>query len=90
MVPANRQNARQGCVSKSKERHMTRLISRIGITTALVAVSASTAWSHPADHSYLSLGQSLVHLLTEPDHMLYMGLAVAVAYFAFRKYRKSA
>jgi hydrogenase/urease accessory protein HupE len=50
-----------------------------------LAILATPAMAHPADHSFDFL-QSIAHLLTQPDHLALLGAAAvgAVAVFKFR------
>lgn len=50
----------------------------------LLALLPTPAFAHQGDHSH----SGLLHLLTEPDHLLLMGLAVAAVVWAFVKVRR--
>lgn len=42
----------------------------------LLAFVPSMALAHPGEHSGLVFGRSLVHLLTEPDHLAIIAVVV--------------
>ena len=53
------------------------------------AMTVLTAWcgpaaAHPGDHSHVDV---ITHLLTEPDHLAMIGLALAVAVAGWRWWR---
>jgi len=50
---------------------------------ALFALIPAPAFAHQGDHSH----SGLMHLFTEPDHLLLMGLAVAAVVYVFVKVR---
>ncbi|WOG28677.1 HupE/UreJ family protein [Endozoicomonas sp. 8E] len=61
------------------------------VSTATAAVLASSlAFAHPGDHSEGSVFSLLMHFLTEPDHMVFIGVAGALACFSYRIYKKIA
>jgi hydrogenase/urease accessory protein HupE len=51
---------------------------------ALLALIPAPAFAHQGDHNH----SGLLHLLTEPDHLLLMGLAVAAVVYVFVKVRR--
>ena len=51
---------------------------------ALLALIPSAAFAHQGDHGQ----SSLLHLLTEPDHLLLMGIAVVAVVYVFVKVRR--
>ncbi|WP_422135547.1 HupE/UreJ family protein [Endozoicomonas sp. ALD040] len=59
----------------------------VSIATAAVLVS-SQAFAHPGDHSEGSVFSLLMHFLTEPDHMVFIGVTGALACFSYRIYKK--
>ena len=67
------------------EQHMKKTV----ISTLVLAAMASPAFAHPGDHVFSMLG-SLVHLLTEPDHLAMMAVAAVVGFFIYRRARRSA
>ncbi len=58
--------------------------------TSILALAgfAGSAMAHPGDHGF-SLTGSLVHLLSEPDHLAMMAGAVVAAVVAWRWVRRS-
>ena len=54
----------------------------IQLATILSATAAVPAYAH-SEHS--SVMQGLVHIFTEPDHLLFSALAAAVLIYAVRK-----
>jgi hypothetical protein len=69
--------------AKAKERHMKKIL-----TTAAFAMTSTAAFAHPGEHGF-SVLNSLWHLVTEPDHLVMLAVAVvvgaAVAYKYFRR-----
>lgn len=46
----------------------------------------SAAMAHPGDHGHSTVMANLIHLLTQPDHLMMMGAAaVIVAALLYRK-----
>jgi len=59
-------------------------IQQAVITVATLA--AATAWGHP-NHADAASNTTLLHLLTEPDHLLMLFAAVGVGVWAVRRGR---
>lgn len=53
-------------------------MTRITLSLTTLMATTNAALAHPADH-HLSPLQSLVHLLTEPDHLAMIALAAVAA-----------
>jgi hypothetical protein len=53
-------------------------LPRIALTIAAAAMPAA-ALAHPGDHSNMTLAQAAQHMLTQPDHLSMLAIAVAVA-----------
>ncbi|THD62361.1 hypothetical protein [Phenylobacterium sp.] len=49
------------------------------VLAALLATIPATALAHPGDHSNMTLAQAAQHMLTQPDHLSMIALAVALA-----------
>jgi hypothetical protein len=49
------------------------------VLTATLAAAPAAAFAHPGDHSGLSLAQAAHHMLTQPDHLSALVIAVALA-----------
>jgi hydrogenase/urease accessory protein HupE len=64
------------------EQHMKKMI----ISSLVLAGVATPALAHPGDHSY-DLAKSLFHLLTQPDHLAMLAVAIAAIAFAVFKFR---
>jgi hypothetical protein len=72
--------------AKAKERHMKKIL----ISAAAVVASSNAALAHPGEHGF-SVLNSLWHLLTEPDHLAMIGVAVVVAgALAYKHFRRAA
>lgn len=52
-------------------------------STIVLAAMSSAAAAHPGSHD-LSVVSSLVHLLTEPDHLAMLSGAIVAAFVAWR------
>ena len=63
------------------------MMKRILFSVLVLGVSGGAALAHPGDHAMSAIG-SLVHLLTEPDHLAMMGAAALLA-FAVWRWRKA-
>jgi hydrogenase/urease accessory protein HupE len=48
----------------------------------------NAALAHAGDHSHSAVMENLIHLVTEPDHLMMMGAAALLAGLVF--YRKQA
>jgi hydrogenase/urease accessory protein HupE len=70
---------------KQMEQHMTKMIS---LSALVLAGTASSAFAH-GDHSGDVL-QVLAHLLTEPDHLAMLSVAVVVGFGLYRLARHKA
>ena len=62
-------------------------MKKIIIATGILAATSGAALAHPGDHAF-SMINSLIHLLTEPDHLAMVVAAVGVAAFAFYKFKR--
>lgn len=63
----------------------TRFLAR----AAAPLLATGSALAHPGDSSAHAMAflEGLVHLLTEPDHLAMLGVAVATAVFVVRRVR---
>jgi hydrogenase/urease accessory protein HupE len=52
-------------------------MKKILTTTAILAASTTAAMAHPGDHA-MSAFYSVVHVLTEPDHLAMIAVAFVV------------
>jgi hypothetical protein len=59
-------------------------MTRISLSLATLVATATTVWAHPADHAMPAV-QSILHLLTEPDHLAMLAIAAAAAVFLVRR-----
>ena len=57
------------------------------LAAAVLLTHAGPAAAHPGDHSHVDV---IVHLLTEPDHLAMIGLALVVAVAGRRWWRSRA
>lgn len=55
---------------------------------AAVALATTAAWGHP-NHAEQGANTTLLHLLTEPDHLLVLLAAVGVGIWAVRRGRNA-
>ncbi len=59
------------------------------ISVAGLTLSSTAALAHPGDHAF-SMLNSLVHLLTEPDHLaMLMAAAALVGVILYKRKRRS-
>ena len=58
------------------------------LTTVATVMASSQAYAHPGDHSEGGILSMLMHFLTEPDHMVFIGVTGALACFSYRVYKK--
>ncbi|KEQ18160.1 hypothetical protein [Endozoicomonas numazuensis] len=58
------------------------------ITAFTTAMISSQVLAHPGDHSEGSVFSMLTHFLTQPDHMMFIGITGALACFSYRIYKK--
>ncbi len=66
--------------------------SPLGLTRVLAAMGAlagGIAHAHPGDHGD-DLWHALIHLLSEPDHLAGIVLAVLIAGYGVKRMRKAA
>ena len=61
----------------------TRLITQLGLAASAAALSVQSASAHDGDHGS-SLANVVVHLLTDPYHLI-IAMAAAGAVFAIRR-----
>jgi hydrogenase/urease accessory protein HupE len=59
------------------------MIKRIFVSGLVLGLSARAALAHPGDHALSALG-SVAHLLTEPDHLAMLGIAVILVLGVWR------
>ncbi|WP_062264036.1 HupE/UreJ family protein [Endozoicomonas arenosclerae] len=57
-------------------------------TAFATAMASSQVLAHPGDHSEGGVFSMLMHFLTEPDHMVFIGITGALACFSYRVYKK--
>ncbi|WP_257281778.1 MULTISPECIES: HupE/UreJ family protein [unclassified Endozoicomonas] len=62
-------------------------LSAVSATFATVLASSQVS-AHPGDHSEGSVFSMLMHFMTEPDHMVFIGVTGALACFSYRMYKK--
>lgn len=58
-------------------------MKRILTSSLILAAMSSAAFAHPGDHQF-TLAATLVHLLTEPDHLAMLSAAVVAVVLAWR------
>jgi hypothetical protein len=62
-------------------------VKKISLSVLALGFSGGVAMAHPGDHVFSAAG-TVVHLLTEPDHLA-MAAAAALAAFLLWRWRKS-
>ncbi len=62
-------------------------MKKISIATAIIATTSGAALAHPGEHAFSIVG-SLYHLLTEPDHLVMIAAAVALAAALIYKFKR--
>ena len=62
-------------------------MKKIVIATGILTATSGAALAHPGDHHF-SVVNSLIHLLTEPDHMAMMATVFVVAAAAYYKFKR--
>jgi hypothetical protein len=71
-------------IAKAKEQQMKKIL-----TTAIATLGfSSTAFAHPGEHAF-NVANSLIHLLTEPDHLAMLALGAAVVGVLIYKRKRS-
>ncbi len=61
---------------------MQKIISKSGLLIALGTLAAPAAYAHSGEHS-VNVLMTLMHFLTQPDHLLMVTSAIAITYIAF-------
>jgi hydrogenase/urease accessory protein HupE len=62
-------------------------LEAVSATIATVMIS-SQAIAHPGDHSGGGVFSMLTHFLTEPDHMVFVGITGFLACICYRLYSR--
>jgi hydrogenase/urease accessory protein HupE len=60
-------------IAKAKEQHMKKFL----MMAATLAFTTTAALAHPGEHA-LTVLKSLAHVLTEPDHLAMIAVAIVV------------
>lgn len=64
------------------------MMKRILTSTLILASLSGSAMAHPGEHGFSIVG-SLVHLLSEPDHLAMLAGTIVVAFLAWRWGKRS-
>jgi hypothetical protein len=67
--------------AKAKERHMKKIL----ISTAILTATSGAAFAHPGEHGF-----SILHLVTEADHLAMFAVAAVAAVLAYKHFRRAA
>lgn len=58
------------------------------LAATAVSLASTQVLAHPGDHSEGGVFSSLMHFLTEPDHMMFIGITGFLACISYRVYNK--